>query len=44
MEIGPGMKQMPIEISNVIDSSALDDSFLHVRKIAWVAIGVIEEA
>ena len=43
MEIGLGMKQMPIGISYVIDSSVLDDSSLDVKKVAYVAIGVADE-
>jgi hypothetical protein len=42
-QIGPGMKQMPIGIAYVTDSSILDDSFLDFKKCAYVAIGVADE-
>ena len=42
-EIGPGMKQVPIGISYVTDSSVMSDSCLDFKKCAYVAIGVADE-
>jgi hypothetical protein len=42
-QVGPGMKQMPIGIAYVTDSSILDDSFLDFKECAHVAIGVADE-
>ena len=43
MQIGPGMKQMPIGIAYVSDGSVLHDSFLDFKKCAYVAIGAADE-
>ena len=43
MQIGPGMKQMPIGIAYVTDRSLLSDSFLDSKKCTYVAIGIGDE-
>jgi hypothetical protein len=42
-QIGPAMRQMPIGIAYVTDSSLLDDAFLDFKKCAYVAIGAADE-
>ena len=42
-EIGPGMRQVPINISFVTDTSLLEDSVLDIKKCAFVAIGTADE-
>jgi len=43
MQIGPGMKQMPIGIAYVIDSSLLDNASLDFKKCIYVAIGIADK-
>jgi hypothetical protein len=42
-QIAPGMRQLPINIAYVTDISLLEDSFLDVKKSAYVAIGIADE-
>jgi len=42
-QIGPGMRQMPMNISFVTDISLLEDSVLDLKKCDFVAIGTADE-
>ena len=42
-QIGPGMRQMPINISFVTELSLLEDAILDLEKCAFVAIGTADE-
>jgi hypothetical protein len=43
-QIAPGMRQLPINIAYVTDSSLLDDASLDFKKSAFVAIGTADES
>jgi hypothetical protein len=42
-QVGPGMRETPINISFVTDASLLEDSVLDIKKCAFVAIGTADE-